>query len=157
VVTTKLSLDLNSPLLAGAPPEARTIVLTTEQCPEERRAAAAARADLAVVGADRVTPATMIEALAARGHQRILVEGGPNLLGQITAAGLLNELCLTYSPVLEGGRAGRILTPPYEAAAGQERDDGAAAWPPAGLTLAHVLEDSGSLLCRYLAASEPPR
>jgi riboflavin biosynthesis pyrimidine reductase len=152
VVTTKLGLDLNSPLLAGAPPDARTIVLTTEQCPDERRAAVAASADVAVVGADRITPATMIDALATRGHRRILVEGGPGLLGQITAAGLLNELCLTFSPALEGGRAGRILTPPYEATAGQERHDSAAAWPPADLTLAHVLEDSGSLLCRYLTA-----
>jgi len=156
VVTTKLGLDLNSPLLAGAPPAARTIVLTTEQCPQERRAAAAAHADVAVVGTDRVTPAAMIDALAARGLRRILVEGGPNLLGQITAAGLLNELCLTYSPVLEGGRARRILTPPFEASAGPERHEGAAGWPPVELTLAHVLEDSGLLLCRYLAASQAP-
>ncbi len=156
VVTTKLDLDLTSPLLAGAPPDARTIVLTTEQCPDERRAAAAAKADVTVAGADRVTPATMIGALAARGHRRILVEGGPGLLGQITAAGLLNELCLTYSPVLEGGRADRILTPPYEAFAGQEHPRGAAAWPPVRLTLGHVLEDNGSLLCRYLAAGQRP-
>ena len=145
VVTTKLGLDLDSPLLAGAPPDARTIVLTTEQCPDERRAAAAASADVAVVSADRVTPDTMIGALAERGYRRILVEGGPSLLGQITAAGLLNELCLTLSPVLEGGGAGRILTAPHEGSAG----------PPAGLSLAHVLQDSGLLLCRYLAASQP--
>jgi riboflavin biosynthesis pyrimidine reductase len=156
VVTTKLGLDLDSPLLASAPESSRTIVLTTEQCPDERRAAAAAgRADVIVAGADRITPAAMIDALAARGHRRILIEGGPHLLGQITAAGLLDELCLTYSPVLEGGRAGRILIPPYEAFPGQERHEGPAAWPPADLTLAHVLEDSGSLLCRYLAATAP--
>jgi len=152
VVTGKLGLDLDSPLLAGAPPDARTIVLTTEQCPDERRDAATASADVAVVGTDRVTPADMIDVLAKRGHRRILVEGGPGLLGQITAAGLLDELCLTFSPLLEGGRAGRILTPPYEASAAQERHEGAAAWPPATLALAHVLEDSGLLLCRYLAA-----
>jgi riboflavin biosynthesis pyrimidine reductase len=150
VVTTKLDLDLDSPLLAGAPPDARTIVLTTDQCPDERRDAAAS-ADVAVVGADRVTPAGMIDALAERGYRRILVEGGPSLLGQITAAGLLNELCLTFSPLLEGGRAGRILTAPYEASAAQEHHGGAGAWPPAGLTLANVLEDNGFLLCRYLA------
>jgi riboflavin biosynthesis pyrimidine reductase len=154
VVTTKLGLDLDSPLLAGAPTDARTIVLTTEQCPDERRAAAAASADVAVVGADRLTPATMIDALAERGHRRILVEGGPSLLGQITAAGLLNEFCLTFSPVLEGGGAGRILTAPYEASAGPERHEGAGEWPPAKLSLAHVLEDSGPLLCRYLVASQ---
>jgi riboflavin biosynthesis pyrimidine reductase len=156
VVTTKLDLDLTSPLLAGAPSDARTIVLTTEQCPEERRAAAAASADVTVTGADRIAPAEMIHALAARGHRRILVEGGPGLLGQITAAGLLDEICLTYSPLLEGGRAGRIVTAPYEASAGQDRHDGAGAWPPVRLTLGHVLEDTGVLLCRYLTAAQPP-
>ena len=66
------------------------------------------------------------------------------LLSQIAAAGLLNDLCLTYSPVLEGGQAGRILTAPTRAAG----------LPPAraGLRLAHVLEDEGYLLCRYLLA-----
>lgn len=154
VVTTKLALHLDSPLLTGAPSQARTIVLTTEQCPPERRAAAAAgQADVLVAGADRVAPAAMIDALAARGHRRILIEGGPHLLGQINAAGLMDELCLTFSPVLEGGRADRILIPPYEAVPGQQRHEGAAAWPPAGLTLADVLEDHGSLLCRYLTRS----
>ena len=154
VVTTKLGLDLDSPLLAGAPEGSRTIVVTTEQCPQDRRAAAAARqADVLVAGEDRVAPADMIEVLAARGHRRILIEGGPHLLGEIAAAGLLDELCLTFSPVLEHGRAGRILIPPYEVAPGQEGQEGTAAWPPADLTLAHVLEDNGSLLCRYLAAT----
>lgn len=155
VVTTKLGLDLDSPLLTGAPPQARTIVLTTEQCPDDRRAAAAAgQAEVVVAGADQITPAAMIDALAARGHRRILIEGGPHLLSQVVGAGLLDELCLTYSPVLEGGRAGRILTPPAEATPGQERDEGPDAWPPpTNLTLAHVLEDSGSLLCRYIATA----
>jgi riboflavin biosynthesis pyrimidine reductase len=155
VVTAKLGLDLISPLLAEAPPQARTIVLTTEQGPDDRRAAAAAaQADLAVAGTDRVTPDAMIDALAARGYPRILIEGGPQLLGQVIAAGLLDELCVTFSPVLEGGRASRILTPPFAAAPGQERQQGPAAWPPADLALAHVLEDNGALLCRYLA--RPP-
>lgn len=155
VVTTKLSLDLESPLLTESPPQARTVVLTTQQCPEERRAAAAAgQADVLVAGADRVAPEAMIDALAARGHQRILIEGGPHLLGQINAAGLMDELCLTFSPVLEGGRADRILVPPpFGAVPGQQRCEGAVAWPPADLTLAGVLEDNGSLLCRYLTRS----
>lgn len=152
VVTSKLGLELGSPLLAGAPEGSETIVLTTEQCPDDRRAAAAAHADVAVAGEDRITPAGMIDALAARGHQRILIEGGPHLLGQITAAGLLDDLCLTFSPVLEGGRAGRIMTAPYEAGPGQERHEGAGAWPPTDVTLSHVLEENFSLLCRYLAA-----
>ena len=144
VVTRELDLDLDGPLLAGPAGQAKTILLTTQAAPAARQAAAAARADVILAGRDSVTPAAAVDALAARGHRRILVEGGPSLLRQITEAGLLDELCVTFSPVLEGGRAGRILAPPARtgAAAGHG--------PAAGLALAHVLEDSGSLLCRYL-------
>jgi riboflavin biosynthesis pyrimidine reductase len=78
-----------------------------------------------------------VGALAERGHRRMLTEGGPRLLAQIAAAGLLDELCLTIGPLLAGPGADRIL-------AGQEA--AASAQP---LTLAHVLEDNGFLFCRY--------
>jgi riboflavin biosynthesis pyrimidine reductase len=146
VVTSRLGLEPDSPLLAAAPGCSPTIVLTTEAVPAAAREAAARHADVVVAGAERVTPAGMTGALAARGYHRILVEGGPSLLAQFVAAGLLDELCLTLSPVLEGGLAGRIVTLPSEAIPGP--DDS----PASRLTLGHVLEDSGSLLLRYLAA-----
>ncbi len=154
VVTRKLDLDLDGPLVAGGARGARTIVLTTEAAQADRRAAAAARAGVVVAGKDSVQPGAAIGALAARGYQNILVEGGPALLRQITDAGLLDELCLTFSPVLEGGTAGRILAAPEAAGPGRGRT-GAAAWHGSAtrLTLAHVLEDRGSLLCRYLRAA----
>jgi riboflavin biosynthesis pyrimidine reductase len=146
VVSRALDLDLDGPLLAGAAAgRARTIVLTTEAAPPDRRAAAAQHADVVVVGEDLVTAAGAVSALASRGLTRILAEGGPTLLGFIAAARLLDDLCLTYSPTLVGGDAGRIVVAP----AGQ---GGSAAL--AGLSLAHVLEDDGHLLCRYL--SVPP-
>lgn len=153
IVTGQLGLDLDSPLLAGptaGAAESRTIVLTTQACPDDRRAAAEKQqAEVIVAGTDRVTPAAMISALADRGYRRILIEGGPSLLGQVTAAGLLDELCVTVSPVLEGGRAGRIMTAPPQAAPGQQP-----AWPPADLALAHILEEDGFLLCRYLVSGQ---
>jgi len=139
VVTGKLDLNDDAPLLAGSAEGARTIVLTTEAAPAARRAAVARHADVVVAGRDAGAPAAAVGALAARGYRRVLVEGGPGLLGQITAAGLLDEICVTVSPVLEGGRAGRIMAAP-------QAGPGAAA----GLRLAHVLEDHGFLLCRYL-------
>jgi riboflavin biosynthesis pyrimidine reductase len=143
VVTRELDLDLDGPLFAGSDGQPRTIVLTTRAAPAARRAAAQARADVIPAGRDSVTPAAAVAALAARGYRKILVEGGPNLLGQITEAGLLDELCVTFSPMLEGGRAGRILAAPASSSAA-----GPSGEP--GLALAHVLEDGGSLLCRYL-------
>ena len=177
VVTRELSLDPDGPLLAGAPARSRTIVLTTTAAPAARRAAAARHADVVVAGQGALTPAAVIGVLAERGYRRLLTEGGPSLLTQITAAGLLDDLCLTISPVLEGGWAGRILAAPQTALDDGEtapgRPDGAPGpgglpgtvsgrgaaggpgtaggpGPVALLRLAHVLEDQGSLLCRYL-------
>lgn len=147
-------LEPDGPLLVTGPGQARTIVVTTEAAPAELRSAAARNADVIVAGAEEVRPAAIIAALAGRGYRRMLTEGGPRLLEQIVAAGLLDELCLTVSPVLVGGGAGRIVTVP---AAGRTRAEGAgrpAQFGPAGLRLAHVLEDRGHLLCRYLRTAD---
>jgi riboflavin biosynthesis pyrimidine reductase len=50
--------------------------------------------------------------LAERGLGRILCEGGPHLLSRLAAAGRLDELCLTISPLLAGGDAQRVLNGP---------------------------------------------
>jgi len=145
-----LGLEPDCPLFATAPGQARTIVLTTEAAPADLRSAAAKNAEVIVAGPELVEPAAIIGALAERGYRRVLTEGGPRLLEQIVAAGLLDELCLTVSPVLAGGWAGRIVAAPP---AGGTRADNAALpgqLGPTGLRLAHVLEDRGHLLCRYL-------
>jgi riboflavin biosynthesis pyrimidine reductase len=138
VITGSLDLDLSTSLFTEAPPDARTIVITTEKAPGDRRKAAAELADVIVAGTDRVDLGGALDELAGRGLRHILCEGGPHLLAQFAAAGRLDELCLTVSPVLGAGDAGRILTGPAL---------------PGGVTLSlgHVLEDQGFLLCRYLA------
>jgi riboflavin biosynthesis pyrimidine reductase len=137
VVTARLDLDPSSPVIDMAPPSARTIVVTAAQAPADRRAALEERAEVIVAGQEAVDLKAAVAALAQRGHRRMLTEGGPRLLAQIAAAGLLDELCLTIGPLLAGPGADRIL-------AGQQPT--AAAQP---LTLAHVLEDNGFLFCRY--------
>jgi riboflavin biosynthesis pyrimidine reductase len=138
VITGSLDLDLSTSLFTEAPADARTIVITTERAPVDRRKAAAELADVIVAGIDRVDLGGALDELAARGLRHVLCEGGPHLLAQFAAAGRLDELCLTVSPVLGAGDAGRILTGPAL---------------PGGLALSlgHLLEDQGFLLCRYLA------
>jgi riboflavin biosynthesis pyrimidine reductase len=139
VLSARLDLDPEGPLLARAPAGARTIVITSESAPPHRRAQIARRAEVIIGGEHEVTAAAAVSALAGRGYREILAEGGPRLLGQLAAAGLIDELCVTVSPVLAGGPAGRIIQGPAS---------------PAGsrLVLAHVLaDDDGYLLCRYLA------
>ena len=143
VVTRRLDLDLESPLLTGSPEHARTIVITTEAAPPARRAAVAASAELIVAGRASVDIVAAVAALAGRGHRRILTEGGPYLLSQIIEAGLLDDLCLTLSPVLAGPGAGRIV-----ADVGPLHEPGGVDARP--LSLAHVLADDGHLLCRYV-------
>ena len=140
VVTGRLDLDLDSPLLTKAPGHARTIVITTASAPAARLEAAARTADVVVAGDKFVDLPATVAALARRGHRHILAEGGPHLLGQITAAGLLDELCLTVSPLLAGPGAGRIVQ-------GMLPPDGT---PATALALGHVLTDEGYLFCRYV-------
>ncbi len=142
VITGRLDLTPDSPVIATAPPDARTIVITSAKAPADRRAELATRADVIVAGEESVDLAAAVRALAERGHHRLLVEGGPHLLGQFVEAGLLDELCLTTGPLLAGPGADRIV-------AGDPHPNTGPAAPPMPLTLAHVLEDDGFLLCRY--------
>jgi riboflavin biosynthesis pyrimidine reductase len=130
VITSRLDLDLTSPLFTSAPPHAQTMIITTS------RVAVPDGIDVIVAGEETVDLAQAIQALHDRGYQHILAEGGPGILGQLTSAGLLDELCLTVGPLLAGPGAPRIVTGPP-------------APSPVPLSLAHVLEAEGFLLCRY--------
>jgi riboflavin biosynthesis pyrimidine reductase len=137
LVTRTLGLDLDTELFRQAPPDARTIVITCADSPADRRAAAARVADVIVAGDMVVDLKQAVAELRERSLGRVLCEGGPHLLGQLAAAGLLDELCLTVSPVLASPGPSRII-------AGSP----SAARP---MTLAHVLQADGFLFCRYLA------
>jgi riboflavin biosynthesis pyrimidine reductase len=52
-------------------------------------------------------PAAAVQALRAGGHELILCEGGPTVLGSLLAARLVDELFLTISPLLAGRAAQR--------------------------------------------------
>ena len=66
------------------------------------RAAPGERADVIVAGEDSVDLAAAMAALAERGMAVVLTEGGPTLLAELVAAGLLDELCLTLTPLFGG-------------------------------------------------------
>jgi riboflavin biosynthesis pyrimidine reductase len=139
VVTASLDLTGCEPLLAVPEGSTRTVVITTGAAPAERKAAIAKVATVVEAGADRVDIGAALGKLASLGYLRVLVEGGPVLLGHLIHAGLLDELCLTMSPTLAAGSAGRIVA-----------SAGPGSPPPARLSLAHVLADDDFLLCRYL-------
>lgn len=107
VVSRRCSLEPDSLLLTDTvvPP----IVVTCGSAPESRRAALAdAGADVLVAGDETVDLPAAVTALHERGLRRIGGEGGPTLFGDLIADDLVDELCLTMSPLLTGGDAGRI-------------------------------------------------
>lgn len=69
-----------------------------------------------VAGGESVDLPATLDALARRGLRRILCEGGPHLMGDLTASGRLDELCLTIAPTLVGGDHPRITAGPAMAA-----------------------------------------
>lgn len=138
VISARLDLDPAGPLMIAAPPDARTIVITTAQAPRDIRAELSRSADVIVAGDETVDLKAAIGALVERGHLRMLAEGGPHLLAQLVEAGLVDELCLTIGPLMAGPGANRIVAGVPSAS------------QPLPLTLAHVLEDDGFLLCRYV-------
>nr|WP_062334003.1 pyrimidine reductase family protein [Herbidospora sakaeratensis] len=135
VITRKIDLDLGGALFTECAPESRTIVITTESAPADRRAEAARHADVIVAGEQRVDLAEAVAELRSRGLGRILCEGGPRLNAHLAAASLVDELCLTVSPLMIGGDAARVLN----GTASHTR-----------FALAGVLEEEGSLFCRYV-------
>jgi riboflavin biosynthesis pyrimidine reductase len=138
LVSRSLDLDPAAPLIAGAPRDAPTIVITCAASPADRRAALAAAADVIVAGDDSVDLKAALAALAGRGLTSILCEGGPRLLSEIIAGGLLSELCLTLAPVLVGPGPVRVLS--------------GNPLPAHRLSLAHLLEDDGTLFARYVSS-----
>ncbi|MFC9925954.1 pyrimidine reductase family protein [Streptomyces sp. NPDC127190] len=136
VVTASLDLDFSLPLFTS--PTVPTLILTGAAAAPDR-VAAAERAGARVVIAGEgmgVDPARAVEALAGLGHTRLLTEGGPRLLGQLVAAEVLDELCLTVSPMLTAGDAQRIA-------------GGPSVTVPRRFSLASLLEEDGFLFGRY--------
>jgi riboflavin biosynthesis pyrimidine reductase len=151
IVSGSLNLDPDGPLFTAAAAAAQTIVITTAAAPADRRAAIERQARIIVAGRVRLDFTAAVRALADLGYTSILTEGGPALLGHLVAAGLLDELCLTMSPVLASGPSGRIIAgSPTAGGSGGSSPQASTAAAESRLALAHVLTDDGYLFCRYL-------
>jgi riboflavin biosynthesis pyrimidine reductase len=135
VVTASLDLDFTAPLFTR--PLVPTVVVTGAGADPVRLRAAEAVADVVLAGEGATAdPARVVEALVARGHWRLLTEGGPRLLAEFAAAGVVDELCLTFAPLVAAGGAARIT-------------DGPGINPPRPMTLTSVLEEEGFLFTSY--------
>ncbi|NGO45280.1 pyrimidine reductase family protein [Streptomyces ureilyticus] len=136
VVSAGLELDFTLPLFTS--PLLPTLLLTGAAAAPDRIAAAEKAGVQVLIAGDGmgVDPARAVRALGERGLHRLLTEGGPRLLGQLVAAGVLDELCLTVSPMLTAGDAQRIAGGPRVAV-------------PKRFELTSLLEEAGFLFSRY--------
>src|SRR5438477_1574062 len=134
VITRGCRLEWSSRFFADA--ERRPIVVTVASAAESDRMRAAEVADVLLAGDDQVELRRTLTALGERGHDNVLSEGGPGIAAQLAAGDLLDDLCLTVSPMLTAGDADRVL-------------DGPPLPSPARLRLAHVLEAGDYLFLRY--------
>ncbi|SDZ12938.1 pyrimidine reductase family protein [Herbiconiux ginsengi] len=140
LVSSSLDLDPASDLFAKAfsPP----IVFTVPSAPADARARLAEVATVIDAGgagpaSGRVDPVLVRRELLDRGLSQVLCEGGPRLFGDLIAADLVDELCLTLSPVLEGGGGPRIALPARDGVV------------PRGLELVSLLRSGSMLLSRW--------
>ncbi|MCF2241951.1 dihydrofolate reductase family protein, partial [Halobacterium salinarum] len=89
-------------LLDGA---AETYVLVAEAEPvEHRESLEAAGATVVVAGENRVDLPSALDALESRGVDRLMVEGGGELIFSLFAEELVDELSVFVAPQLIGGR-----------------------------------------------------
>ena len=87
-----------------------------------------------------IDPIAATGALRARGHRLLLHEGGPHVIGSFFAAGVVDELFLTVSPLL----VGRALIDPRLALV-----EGADLLPGVHTRLLGVRRDTDHLFVRY--------
>lgn len=137
VISRSLRLDPDSALFPESRSDARTIVLTCEAAPADRRAALEKVADVAICGGELVEAALAKAALQERGLTRILSEGGPIAFGYLLEGEVVDELCLSLTPILVGPGPTRITAGPT-------------LWEqPVGMQLAGLLEEDDALFLRY--------
>ncbi len=141
IISNRLDLPLTLRMLVERTDEnPRPLAFTTDAAAADASEALRALIDVVPCGSHVVDLHRVVAELAARGLGRIHCEGGPSLLGDLAAEGLLNELLLTVAPrLLGGGPQEHILS----VAGGFT--------PPLRLTPTQVLEEDGSVFIRARA------
>ena len=131
VADSRCRTPADAAVLDGGP---ETYVLTSESAPDERRRALErSGATVLVAGEERVDLPAALAALAGEGVDRLLVEGGGELIFSLFEAGLVDELSVFVGGMVIGGREAPTLAdgegfvvdfPALELAGVERLDDG---------------------------------
>lgn len=143
VLTARLDLDPEAPLFHPGDDRPPALVATIAGADPGRRTALSTVAEVLVVGDGRVDLSELLSLLGAMGTDVVLCEGGPSLIGQLVALDLVDELCVSVSPLVVGSDSRRIATGPP-------------GLPSRAMTLQRILEADGMLLLRYVRDRSRP-
>jgi riboflavin biosynthesis pyrimidine reductase len=135
VVSRSLAFDWSIPLFSQADAESRPYVFTAGSADLSRLAQAQEHAEVVLAGDTTVDLMSALSELHDGGAEVVLCEGGPTLLGELAATDLLDELCLSLTPLMGGDPLPLSLAP--------------AGAPIARFVLAHALVDDSDLFLRY--------
>jgi riboflavin biosynthesis pyrimidine reductase len=93
-------------LAPEAPALADALVITTPEGEAKLRGRVQAGTRLVVSRENPIELPGVLELLRTEGHERVLTEGGPSLVGELIAENLLDELFVTVSPRIFGRAPG---------------------------------------------------
>lgn len=102
LVTVSGRLDLPWELPLFRESSQRPIVFTAGEPEPEALATAREHAEVIVLSGTQVDPRILLDALEARGWDRIVCEGGPTFLNELLREDLVDEADITLSPSFSG-------------------------------------------------------
>ena len=137
IVSGSLELPWSEPVFSES--ELPPLILTGTNADPAALARVPETCEVVTLAGDTLDAAAILGAMEERGLRRIVCEGGPTLLHELVAAGLLDEADITVSPVFTGTNMSPH-TPGLRDVAEFE--------------LAQVLTADGFLMARYLRASK---
>ncbi len=97
IVSNRLNFDERIPLFSSS--EYHPVILTSSSSPEKNRENVSPTCEVFICGEDKVDLKKGVDTLSSRFGKIILVEGGPSLNTQFVENDLLDELCITTSPL----------------------------------------------------------
>ncbi len=134
IVTQSLRIDPDHRVFDGP---IKPLIITSGNSPESARATLGTVADVVIAGDTTVDLDSALVELGNRGAQTVLLEGGPTLNGAFVDADLIDELCLSFAPMMIGGASPRIV-------------DKSSNTVPHTMRLDRILHEDGYLFHRYL-------